>query len=227
VFGRRQTKTHGQLMRAELGEGIDHLRHAAVHAAGGMGAAVGPVATSARGAVSPRVRRVREITSHGLGSMTAAFVPLLAAARSGADTATKKAGKVKAKTTRRSSRSRKRLLFGLLTAGAAVGAAGALAARRRRNRWHEYDETGAEVTGADARSITERVTSAADRAGDKAAQWTGTAKESMRDWAHGAKDGAKSAADKVEDAGEDAADYGKTKAEQFSDKASSVSKNSR
>src|SRR5215813_3579901 len=42
VFGRGRAKTRGELVRAEFGESLEHLRMAAHHAAGGVGASVGP-----------------------------------------------------------------------------------------------------------------------------------------------------------------------------------------
>jgi hypothetical protein len=102
VLGRREVRTHRQLMRDELGEGFDHLWQAAGHAANGVGATVGPRWDSARERL-PWVVRMREEE----------------AARQGRRT---------------------RILIGLLTAGAAAGAVGALLARRRtRSRWEEYE----------------------------------------------------------------------------------------
>ncbi|HEV7900232.1 MAG TPA: hypothetical protein VGP31_20560, partial [Planosporangium sp.] len=49
MLGRRQAKTHNNMMREEFGEGIDHFRMAAAHAAG-----------SAAGAIAPRLDIVRE-----------------------------------------------------------------------------------------------------------------------------------------------------------------------
>ncbi len=102
MFERRQVKTRGQLMRDELSEGVDHLWQAASHAAGEVGAAVGPRWDSAKERL-PWIVRMREQE----------------VARS---------------------RRRRTFLFGLLGAGAVLGALGALLARRRnRSRWQEYE----------------------------------------------------------------------------------------
>ncbi|MFC0533003.1 hypothetical protein [Phytohabitans kaempferiae] len=101
------------------------------------------------------VHRVKEGATHGWESTMAALAPLAAAAAEGAREAsrtTKRAGskarqagatKMRAVTPKRESQmSRKRwpMLAGLLAAGAAVGAAGALVMRRRKQQqWQEYD----------------------------------------------------------------------------------------
>src|SRR5947209_3828834 len=97
VFGRRKAKTHGQLMRAELNEGFGHLYQAAAHAAGGMGATMGPKWDSAKGHLPPGIGKARNLAAHSLDTTMAAFAPLLEAARDGAVGATKKARKAKTK----------------------------------------------------------------------------------------------------------------------------------
>ena len=77
MFGRRQAKTHGQLMRDELSEGFGHLWQAAAHAAGGVGATVGPRWDSARGHLPPSIGKARHLGAHGLGATMTAFAPLL------------------------------------------------------------------------------------------------------------------------------------------------------
>lgn len=150
-IARRKTR-RSQLVKAELGESFDHFMQAATHAAGGVGATMGPKAADG-------VHRVKEGASHGWESTMAALAPLAAAAAEGAREAgrsTKQAGrkagkasvkKMRAVTPKRESRmSRRRwpMLAGLLAAGAAVGAAGALVMRRRRQQqWQEYDPSHA------------------------------------------------------------------------------------
>src|SRR5436305_14925872 len=97
-------------MRAELNEGLEHLRQAAAHAAGGMGAAVGPKWDSAKGHLPPGIGKARHLAASGIDTTMAAFAPLLEAARTGAVIATKnarKAGKYQAGT-KESGMSRKR-----------------------------------------------------------------------------------------------------------------------
>src|SRR5437588_12511334 len=91
VFGRRQVKTHAQLMRDEMSEGFGHLWQAAAHAAGGIGATVGPKWDSAKGHLPNKA--MRAATAHGWESTLAAFAPLMEAARTGAMVATENAQK--------------------------------------------------------------------------------------------------------------------------------------
>jgi hypothetical protein len=152
VLGIARRKTRSQLVKAELGESFDHFMQAATHAAGGVGATMGPKAADG-------VHRVKEGASHGWESTMAAFAPLAAAAAEGAREAgrtTKRAGRkarragatkmraVSPKKESRMSRNRWPMLAGLLAAGAAVGAAGALVMRRRKQQqWQEYDPSHA------------------------------------------------------------------------------------
>jgi len=53
---RSREKTHGQLLRAELSESVDHARRAAGYAAGGVRAAVGP-------RLAPATQRARRTTA--------------------------------------------------------------------------------------------------------------------------------------------------------------------
>ena len=50
---RRPARTHAQLVRDELSESLDHFVQAANHAAGGVGATVGPRIDAARDRVAP------------------------------------------------------------------------------------------------------------------------------------------------------------------------------
>jgi hypothetical protein len=178
VFERRQVRTHSELMRDELSEGFGHLWQAAAHAAGGIGATVGPKWDSAREHLPARTGSMRDAAAHGWESTLAAFVPIMEAARTGAATATRKAQKARKKAMKRESgRSRRRatILVGLLTAGAAAGAAGALMARRRnRAKWDEYEAQGMRA----ARSTVDTgAQNDAERAGQTVSSWTDTAAE--------------------------------------------------
>jgi hypothetical protein len=141
VFGMGRRQTRSQLVKSELGESFDHFMQAATHAAGGVGATVGPRATDG-------VDRVKGAAAHGWESTMAAFAPLAAAAADGARQAgrtTSRAGRrtqrvVMRKKEPRMSRQRWPMLAGLLAAGTAIGAAGALVMRRRKQQqWQEYD----------------------------------------------------------------------------------------
>ncbi|MEU4476523.1 hypothetical protein AB0F68_00390 [Micromonospora sp. NPDC023966] len=162
VFGIGRRKTRGQLAKAELNQGIGHLRQAAAHAAKGAGATVGPRVQAARGAVAPTAIVVRDRASSGVASTVAALAPLVLAVRNAqAETtgravtgrkaaAAKQAAmnkKVKAKNMKAAKKKQKRsrgMTTGLLVAGTVAGLAGAMAMRRRREQqeWAEYDPTG-------------------------------------------------------------------------------------
>lgn len=163
MFGIGRRRTHGQLAKAELGQGIGHLRQAATHAAKGAGARVGPGLEAARGAVAPAAIMVRDRASSGLASTAAALAPLVLAMREAQAEAAGKAvtgrkaaaakraavsRKVKAKNAKAARKKQKNRsagrMFGLLAAGTVAGLAGAMAMRRRREQqdWAEYDPTG-------------------------------------------------------------------------------------
>ncbi|HET8683296.1 MAG TPA: antitoxin [Micromonosporaceae bacterium] len=179
-FRRRRALTHAQLMRRELGEGMDHMRLAAVHAAGGMGAAVSPAMGRVRGAAAD--------------AAVAAVAPLATVARDGARQARKAQMKMMRKQTRTASRSRWPRLAGLLAAGAAVGAGVAYVRRRRQQQqWEEYD------SGAGLTSVPSTTGSMVDSATD-------TTADALRTGGDKASAMAERAADKVERAGDKAAD---------------------
>jgi hypothetical protein len=166
---RRSAKSRARLAKEELGESFEHLMQAATHVAGGVGATVGPKVSAAREYVSPATGKVRDTASHGWETTMAALAPLAAAARDGAKDGSRKARraarKAKGKGYRaigkkenRMSRKRWPMLAGLLAAGAAVGAAGALVRRRRKKQWQEYDPSRSlESTAGSAKSAAHRV----------------------------------------------------------------------
>lgn len=169
----RRNKTHGEMARAELGEGFDHLRQAATHAAGGVGAAVGPRLSSAMEMVGPGTDRVRDVASQGWDTTVAALTPLVDAARTGATEAGRKTAararkKMGKKKTSRMSGKRTGILVSLLAVGVAAGAVGAMAARRRsRSRWEEYESGGYSVAGDQAQAVLDSTRSAMDMAAGK------------------------------------------------------------
>jgi hypothetical protein len=177
------------MARTELGEGIDHLRQAATHAAGGVGATVGPRLGSVVERVSPGTDRMRDVASQGWGTTVAAITPLVDAARSGAAEANRRTAQARTKMTRkkksRMSGRRTGMLVGLLAAGIAAGAAGAMVARRRsRSRWEEYESGGMSAAGDQAQSVLDSTRSAMDMAAGKS---------SAADMAGGRSGGAESA----------------------------------
>ncbi|WP_179802342.1 hypothetical protein [Micromonospora purpureochromogenes] len=169
VFGIGRRKTQGQLAKAELNQGIGHLRQAATYAARGAGATVGPRVQAARGVVTPSAVIVRDRASSGFASTVAALAPLALAVRNAqAQTAGKaltgrKAAaakqpamskKAKARNLKAAKKKQKKsgsMMTGLLAAGAVAGVAGAMAMRRRREQqeWAEYDPTQGVETARD------------------------------------------------------------------------------
>jgi hypothetical protein len=183
MFRRRQAKTQGRLMREELGESFEHLRLAVGHATGGAANLVGPRFGSAKRSVRPGLRKARRST-------VATIVPLALAASGGvrtglrgsarqAEKAAKAARKGKAKLMREEPRMRRwpMLLGGLLAAGAVVGAAGAVIARRRANRdqWEEYGT--ARSTSGRTDAMIESAKSTVDSGRDKVQSLADSAKE--------------------------------------------------
>lgn len=174
-------KTQGEMMRAELGESWEHFLAAATHAANGVGQTVGPGAAKLKGAAS-----------NSWMSTAATLAPLAAAYHDGAAHATAAALKQQKKAHKKAhngkkgkpvSNRRTGMLIGLLAAGVALGAAGALVVRRRRRQeWAEYDPTGAlDSMSSDTRSMADK---AADKSGgtmDKLAHHTSKAMDKTAD----------------------------------------------
>src|SRR5689334_21178102 len=126
VFRRqRQIRSNSELMRDELGEGIDHFRLAAAHAAG-----------TAAGIIAPRLELVRD-----------RLEPTYDRSKDIARSSAKRANKIARRATgkKKESRMAKRwpmMIGGLMIAGVAAGAIGALMSRRRQARWNDYGTTG-------------------------------------------------------------------------------------
>lgn len=194
-------KTRGELMRQELGTSWEHFLQAASHAANGVGSSIGPRAT-----------RMRLAAGRGWDS---AIAPLAAAYREGAADARAAALKLSKKSKygrKEKGMSGKRvgMLVGLLAAGAAVGAAGALVMRRKkRQKWSEYDASETfDSVSADARSMLDKAGSKLDSAKDKAADKLESAATSLRrtDVKGGLKDSVKDRAGEAKEAANDATD---------------------
>jgi cytoskeletal protein RodZ len=123
VFGRKHPRTHTDQLLQELAESYGHLKLAAGHAAGG-----------AAEKLTPPYDKARNTAARGWLSTKSAFAPLYDQMRDGAANA-RRGVQVSDK------RNRWPVLLSLLAAGAAVGAAGAMIARRRRaaQRWDEFE----------------------------------------------------------------------------------------
>jgi hypothetical protein len=160
VFATMRRKYRSRRMKRELGQSVDHFKRAATIAAHETSATVGPKITAAKGRVQPTATKARDTATQSWDSALATLTPLVASA---AETA-RHVGLPTAEVGRKSRRKAKQLkrrergrrgtkLFGLLLAGAAVGAAGAYVVRmRRREQWDEYNPSNpvaAPVAGAD------------------------------------------------------------------------------
>jgi hypothetical protein len=148
VFGRRQraivSRSDAHRMRAELGEGMSHLRLAVGHGADSVGAALVPLAAAA----AARTHRA----AGKLGNRASAKAPK-----------TKES---------KMSRKRTRWLAGLLAAGTAAGVTGALIARRRsRSRWQEYESQGRAEARTGAADGSTRDSDWADTGKQTARDW--------------------------------------------------------
>jgi len=181
VFGRGQETTRQDLARAEFVESMDHFRQAATHAAGGVGASVGPkvglgmdmardrmgsargYVGTARAYVVPGTAKITRAASRGWDSTIALVMPLADAARAGSIRAATLPEGVKSQATRvqilKPVAIKKPVVIkktgvaagppnghmatamvSIVAAGAALGATGALVARRRnRSKWAEYE----------------------------------------------------------------------------------------
>jgi len=170
-------KTQGEKMRSELGESWEHFLAAATLAANGVGKSVGPRATA-----------VKTATARSWESTAAALAPLAAAYREGAADATAATLKLKKKAEKGKkgksvSNKRTGMLIGLLAAGVALGAAGALVVRRRRQQqWSEYEPTGAlDSMSTEARSMVDKTAGKTGNTMDKLAHHTSKAMDKTAD----------------------------------------------
>jgi hypothetical protein len=215
VFGRGQSTTRQDLARAEFVESMDHFRQAATHAAGGLGATVGPkvgmgmdmardrmgsargYVISARGYVGPGTNKLSQAASRGWDSTIAFVMPLADAARAGSVRAAMLPESMKSQATRvqivkpvmmkkaaptdSSNGHMATAMVSIVAAGAALGATGALVARRRnRSKWAEYEPSALQD---ESQAFVDQ-TRSAGRGGDNrprtASKMTGWAKEHSR-----------------------------------------------
>jgi len=166
VFDRsKPSRTHSSQLMDELVESYGHLKLAAGHAAGG-----------AAERVTPSYDRARDTASRRWHETMDTFAPLYDQMRQGAANARKE--------TPVSKRKKWPMLVGLLAAGTAVGAVGAMIARRRRaaTQWDEYEPlpamddagyssresppTAAKKVSAGAASVADTVSSQAGKLAD-------------------------------------------------------------
>ncbi|HZD99277.1 MAG TPA: hypothetical protein VE132_14075, partial [Micromonosporaceae bacterium] len=236
VFGRGQETTRQDLARAEFVESMDHFRQAATHAAGGLGASVGPkvglgmdvardrmgsargYVGTARAYVVPGTAKMTRAASRGWDTTIALVMPLADAARVGSIRAATlpegikvpsavKAQAVKAQAIRaqairaqamkaqamKSQVMKKKAppapsgghtataMVSIVAAGAALGATGALVARRRnRSKWAEYEPAALQD---DAQAFVDQTRTSGRGAADgprTASKMAGWAKEHSR-----------------------------------------------
>jgi hypothetical protein len=184
VFGRGQAQTRQDLARAEFGESMDHFRLAATHAAGGIGATVGPRMGMARGRmgsareyVGPGAERLRGAASQGWDTTIAFVTPIADAARQGAIRATKlpDAEKRRGNGNGNGGGRTSATVASIVAAGAAIGATGALVARKRnRARWAEYEPSALQDEAdalVDETRAANRERNGRPRAASKMAGW--------------------------------------------------------
>jgi len=223
VFGRGQETTRQDLARAEFVESMDHFRQAATHAAGGLGASVGPkvglgmnmardrlgsargYVGTARAYVVPGTTKISRAASRGWDSTIALVMPLADAARSGSIRAAMLPEGVKSQamrvqivkpmvikkktvTTESSTGHTATAMVSIVAAGAALGATGALVARRRnRSKWAEYEPAALQD---DAQAFVDQTRSSGRGGADgprTASKMAGWAKEHSRSAVEGVR----------------------------------------
>lgn len=163
MLRQKQAQSRRQMMRAELGETVDHAMRAAGHAAGGIRETVGP-------RLAPAASRMRSAAADGWGSTMAALAPLNQAAQTELKQARKEIRRQGKQTRRQVKRSNRRWprMMGLLASGIALGAVAAYVMRQRRQReWEEYDPTEAMETSAETDFTTPPSVATGTRAGER------------------------------------------------------------
>jgi len=170
VFGRRHVKTQNELMREELGEGFDHLRMAASHAAGTAAALLAPRLEQVRDRLEPTLDKSKS-AARSSAQRSAEL------ARESARRANKAARKATGKKKKESGMAKRwpMVVGGLVLAGAAATAASAVMSRRRQKKWNDYGSTST-TTG-----LKNEGRSYADTARSTASSVTDTAKEKATD----------------------------------------------
>lgn len=163
MFGRRQVRTHNDMMREEFGESMDHLRMAGAHAAG-----------SVAEMIAPRMDVMRE------RMIEPAIDKSVDMARDGARRAGAMARRATGKKQAAPARRWPRMIGGLMIAGAALGAVSALLSRSRQRKWNEYESAGTAIAG-EARSIAESARSTASSMTESAKERTSEVMGQMKE----------------------------------------------
>jgi hypothetical protein len=168
-------------MREELSQSFEHLRYAAAHAATGAANTIAPRFDAARAAVKPGLRKARGKTSDGVDTV---FGAARSTTRQAKGLARRSTARVTKKESAMAGRRWPVVIGGLMVAGAAAGAVGALVKRRRAQRsWDEYDSTRSTTGNNKAMLDTakssmdagiNRVSSAASTAKDRASDLIGS-----------------------------------------------------
>ncbi len=181
VFGRDKPHvTHRQQLLDELGQSYGHLKLAAGQLAGGTAEKI-----------TPPYDRARYVASRRWSSTKDAFAPVYAQMRDGAANARKETEVVVV-----DKRNRWPMFMGLLAAGAAVGAAGALVSRRRKaaEQWDEFepalplDEAGFPITepsGMGEPKASTKMSSATKKAAASVAESVSAQADKLADSLHG------------------------------------------
>lgn len=133
---RKKPASHGELLRSELSQTMDHAMRAAGHAAGGINEAMRPRVEAVRMAMAPKVR---DVASRGWMSTVTVFTPLTEAAQARLANGAKDK---KDKKEQRKAKGRRRwpAIAGLLVSGVAMGGVAAMLLRQREEREAELGE---------------------------------------------------------------------------------------
>jgi hypothetical protein len=168
VIGRSKSRTHSEQLMDELSQSYGHLKLAAGHAAGG-----------AAERMTPGYDRARGMAARRWSTTKGAFSPLYDQMREGAANA-RREPEPKMK------RNKWPVVIGLVAAGAAAGAAGAMIARRRRvtSQWDEYDPMASleeSPYGEQKSSTSQRVTAGAASVADSVSAQAGKLADNLHE----------------------------------------------
>jgi len=171
VFGRSKSRTHSEQLMDELSQSYGHLKMAAAHAAGG-----------AAERVTPSYDKARVMAARRWNTTKGTFSPLYDQMREGAANARGTNGRREPEM----KRNKWPVVIGLVAAGAAAGAAGAMIARRRRvaAQWDEYDPMPSleeSPYGEHKSSTSQRVTAGAASVADSVSAQAGKLADNLHE----------------------------------------------
>ena len=170
MIGRSKSRTHSEQLVDELGQSYLHLKLAAAHAAGG-----------AAERVTPSYDRAREMAARRFGTTKGTFSPLYDQIREGAANARGANGRRELEM----KRNKWPVVLGLVAAGAAAGACGAMIARRRRvaSQWDEYEPMPSleESPYGEHKSTSQRVSESAASVADSVSAQAGKLADSLHE----------------------------------------------